>query len=377
MKPIVVFFVGVLLMSQAALAQKESSVASGTVTTKALMQQFLGELLALRKYMVSEKRFVDPKNMPQISEHLKEMVRLSQEASHDPMLNVENFKMSREVLTSHLAETQRVYNSGNKTFARWMLNSAVYVCMSCHTQLPAMDIALLQKKDSDYYFSEFEQAEFLFAARSFKEALRLYEFVIDKGSDENFEVERSLERVVIYYSRIQRDPKAAIKKLEKYRLIKRMPQGLRTQLADWIAQFKVFDKMDFKNVQRWSAEEVLQFAQKHLEGKNQPFNLVTYSWVSGILFEYLKNHDESAATPDILYWLAVSDNQMSNNVFFSLAHMYLRECIVKYPKTAAAKKCYQEYEEEITVSYSGTRGTEIPRDVREDLKKLKKQAFGK
>lgn len=368
----------VFLLSAAASAQKEPVLASsGTVTTKALMQQFLSELMSLRKYMVSEKRFSDPKNTVEISQRLKEMSRLSVAAGHDPLLNIENFKMSREVLTSHMAETERVYKTGNKDFARWMLNSTVYVCMSCHTQLPAMDKALLQFKEDGSFYSEFEQAEFLFAARSFQDALRLYDFVIEKGSDENFEVERALERVVVYYSRVKRDPKAAVKKLEKYRLIKKLPQTLRTQISDWITQFKMFEKMNFKNVPVWSADEVLQLAQKHLQVKDQPYNLVTYAWVSGVLYEYLQGHADSSAAPEILYWLAISDNQMSNNVFFSLAHMFLRECIVKYPNTVSAQKCYKEYEEEMTLSYSGTRGTDIPPDVRADLKALKKKAFGK
>ena len=378
MKKIILSFCSILIISQINYAQTQvQPVVSGTLSTKELMQQFLSELLSMRKYMVSDKRFADPKNESEISSHLKQMAKLSAEASHTPMLSLENFKMSREVLVNHMAETERVYETGNKSFARWMLNSTIYVCMSCHTQLPAVTTAKLQMKDDGSYFSEFEQAEFLFAARSFQDALRLYENVIEKSTEENFDVDRSLERIVIYYSRISRDAKTAIEKLEKYRLIKKMPQGLRTLLIEWIAQFKVFEAMDFSGVSAWSNKDVLKFARKNLQNKKQPFNLVTYAWVSGVLYEYLQVHSESESVPEMLYWLAISDNQMTNNVFFSLAQMYLQECVNKAPKKAIAQKCYREYEEEVTASYSGTRGTDIPADVKKDLNDLKKKAYGK
>ena len=49
-----------------------------------------------------------------------------------------------------------------------------------------------------------------------------------------------------------------------------------------------------------------------------------------------------------------------------------RECIVNYPAHPFAEKCYYEFESETVLSYSGSSGTHVPKDVRDDLKELKK-----
>ncbi len=50
-------------------------------------------------------------------------------------------------------------------------------------------------------------------------------------------------------------------------------------------------------------------------------------------------------------------------------------CIDKAPHTVIALNCYQEYEQAMTLGYSGSGGTRIPKVVREELARLKAKAL--
>lgn len=352
--------------------------ASSTVQTKVIMSQFLDQLNAVKKYMTSETRFSDPKNMLEISEHLKQFGQIADASMHDPLLQMDNFKMSRDVLVKHIHETEKVFKEGNKSYARWMLNSTIYMCMSCHTQMPSEDKRLLLTKDGKNYFTQFEQAEFLFASRNFTEASRIYDQVI-RGSlkDDAADVERALRRQVAYFARIKRAPKEAISLFNEYLKIKNMPEFLTRDISNWISQFEQWNKEKMINPEQATDKEIQRFVSEHLElDKKSKVNsvnagLVNYLHISGVLYEYLQTHPKTKIKAQVLYWLALCDRSVERNFFFSLADLYLRECIVNHAADPIAKKCYVEYEKETTLGYSGSRGVDVPDSVRRDLKALK------
>ncbi len=350
--------------------------------TRELMEQFLTQLTALKKYFVSEDKFVDPKNSLEISSRLKEFAALAKQTKHDPRLNQENFKFSRYVLEDHIVDTERVFRLGSKTYARWKLASTVSVCMSCHAQMPTANRSFGEFGNFKIFSSEFDQAEFLFATRAFDKAFDLYNKIIDGYPKNKFrpeQVETALERQLAYFSRIKRNPVEAIARMKAHQNNKELPEYLRRNIAAWISQFEGWDKQAIFDPKTATDAQVIEFAKKNIEEKwtskmmeaSNP-NLVTFLRVSGILFEYLQMHPQSKAVPEILYWLSICDRSINNTFFFSLADLYLRECIVKHPAHPAAKKCYKEYESETILGYSGSSGTHLPAEVREDLNQLKK-----
>ncbi|MES2800964.1 MAG: hypothetical protein V4654_00600 [Bdellovibrionota bacterium] len=351
------------------------------VNTSVLMRQFLEHLKTLKKYSVSDQKFSDPKNTLEISNQLQGFTQTAKAAAHDPMLKHENFRFSLQVLDNHISETEKVFRSGNKTFARWMLNSTMSVCMSCHSQMPTQKRSFFEFEKPESYFSEFEQAEFLFATRDFEKASEIYEKIINRNLkfDDKLEVERSLERQVAYYSRIKRNPTEAIKKFESYLKIQNLTERSLRAIASWIQQFKNWEKQKILDPRSATEKEIIKFAKQNLDpnapkASNESYgpDLVTYLYASGVLYEYLYSHAKVQSTPELLYWLAVSDRLINHNFFYSLADLYLRECIIAYSTQPIAKDCYREYEKEMIFSYSGSGGTHLPADVVDDLKNLKK-----
>src|SRR4051812_13463098 len=90
---------------------------------KELMDKFLEQITSLKDFMISDEKFSNPKNELEIVSHLKKMAEISKKVEHSPAMGTPVFSPSAQVLREHIAETERVFRSGNKNYARWMLQS--------------------------------------------------------------------------------------------------------------------------------------------------------------------------------------------------------------------------------------------------------------
>lgn len=373
-----------IVMTSVVSAAPAVKTATSEAAPAVIMNELLSHMTALKKYMFSEDAFKDPKNQAEIGSHLKEFALAVQKSSHNPVLNQENFKFSWKVLQSHVTETERVFRTGNKSYARWMTQSTLSVCMSCHSQMPANSrsvIAMNEFNDVTMFTSDFDQAEFMFATRIFDKATVAYDQMIKSYDPKKLRYEQlqtALERQVAYYSRIAKDPKVAADKFRSYLAVKNIPVSLKENIKAWLKQFDNWIPEKRLNVASVSDKDLEAFVKKNLKldssdvlDASSPF-LVNYLKVSGVLYEYLLLHPKSKMTPQVLYWLALCDRSVNYTFFFSLADMYLQECMMEYPASPIAKQCYKEYEDQTIAGYSGSSGTHLPTEVRSHLEGLKK-----
>ncbi|MBK9294702.1 MAG: hypothetical protein IPM57_09710, partial [Oligoflexia bacterium] len=147
--------------------------------TKAVMRDFLHHMTELKKYLNPEEKFLKSENDADIRKSLKGLAENAKEAVHDPQLKGAGYSVSKSVLKEHFEEAERVYRLGNKRYARWMLNSAFGICISCHTQMPTKSRTWVEDLEVNQKFtSDFDQAEFYFATRAFEKASRLFDKLI-------------------------------------------------------------------------------------------------------------------------------------------------------------------------------------------------------
>lgn len=348
--------------------------------TKTSMAEFLDQFMALKKYLISDEEFQDSKNSEDISMHLNDLVKAVKKTAHDPQLNQENFKFSRQTLEDHVTETERVFRLGNKAYARWMTNSTLGICMSCHTQMPTSGRNFSVFMKSDYITSEFDRAEFMFATKNFEGASQMYQKLISDYPKSNLSpdrLEKSVRRELAYQIRIKRDFNAANSLVESFKKNNDLPLFLKTNLKEWGEQLTQWKNKKLPVASEVSSEQLAKFAEQSLSVDlnkvrigDADSNLIADLVVSSLLYEYLQKHP-SFESPDILYWLAVVDRELDRSVFYSLADLYLKECILKFPGTSMAGKCYKEYEKEMVLGYTGSAGTNVPIEVIQDLKFLK------
>jgi hypothetical protein len=357
----------------------------GTEAVRPTMQQLLLHMQSLRPFMVSEEKFQDQANEEKIKEHLDQLVTIIKGVKHDSIMKAPGLVISKKVLEEHLSETDRIFTVGNKSYARWALNSTFGICVSCHTQAPAASKNWDLVGFSDFG-NDFDHAEFLFAARDFDRALALFDKVIDEYPDNKIkvsELEDAVERKVAIFARVKRDFKAGTVSMERSQKNKKLPQSLKKNLIAWEGLFRQESKMSIPDPKTAKDDDIRKFVAKEMKrglwdsliDASNP-RLVTNLTVSGILYEYLNLNPSTQIKPEIYYWLALCDRALQNNFFFSLADLYLKECITQFPKSQIAESCYKEFEINTVLSYSGSGGINVPDEVKSELRGLRQLVYG-
>lgn len=349
--------------------------------TKESMHSFLEHFISLKKYLVSDEEFQSPKNTEAIQTHLRELAAEVKKTKHDFTLLQENYRFSRAALEEHFVESERVFRLGNRAYARWMVNSTLGICMSCHTQVPTEGHPLSELKSAKIYSSDFDKAEFLFAIRDFDAANNLFKKIISEYPSDGVsidKVEKSVKRQLAYSVRLKKDLTATDAIIKTSLKNKELPEFLRRNLGIWEKQVSRWKKKKLPQVAKSSPEQILAFVEKELatEAKidhvvSAEPRLISNFVISGLLYELLMAKPDPTYNPRIMLALAMTERELGQSFFFSLANMYLRECVVRYPESSIAPRCYKEYEAEMIYSYTGSSGANLPEDVKVDLNGLK------
>lgn len=349
------------------------------------MYEMLSEITSLQPYMVNESKFRDPKNKKDLGTRLTRLAEISSRVMVHKRTQVPSYRLSGEALNQHIQQLLKVYKSGNPSYARWMLAATPFACASCHTQLPESPQPLWNLTEDQIQGNPLEKAEFLFATRNYPAALALYRTLSRVGSGlDSSDIEKVYHHKLTILVRLNRDLSGTEKELEEdLKSGDNLPNFLKKNIQDWRRQAGMLKRDPyFGQKSLVPIEKTIKIAERLLEGRprglvaaNNP-DLVKFLYLSGQLYESLQVEPvTSQRVPQILYFLGLVDLGLNHEFFFSLGHLYLKECFQKFSKSPWAKRCYGEYRAEIENLYSGSRGVDLPPEVAEELEAAK-QSLG-
>lgn len=357
---------------------------------KAVMDNIYDSFVKIIPYIYSEKSsseiFNDNLAQKELINNLTNISESFKTAKHVQFFQRPGFRPSLETINSHIDETISSINAKHYVFAQSRLKAISALCVSCHSILSesisknAFGEAI-NSENRNRFESDFAYANYLFLVLRLGESAQYFESTIDShlkspSSDNsliNHELYTSFRRVLSIYTKITFNPDKSLAFLKKYREHKNLNQPLKLSLNFWILQLEKWVKFDPYKIKSISSfiKKYLAPLEDHREKISSEESDITLLIASGILSKYLTEVPKSEKTSEILYWLALAEHRLSNTYFFSLSDLYLKDCITLYSKTPFAKKCYSEYEENITFGFSGSNGTDIPEEEKKELDRLK------
>lgn len=347
---------------------------------KPQMDLMLKEIFTLKPYIVNDVEYRDPKNADTIGSSLKKMVELSEKISHEGKIKKTGFAISSKALNEQLREAELVYRIGNKDYSLWMLRSTLSVCMSCHTQLPASSTQFETFNKDKFLTKPFDEAEFLFIVRNFDKAIPLYDQVIDGYPGNNLSqenLEKAIARKVYYYVRVKRDFAGLSANLEKNHKNKNLPRLVANRIKALRQSADKLSKESYPEFTDAQQADLKNYAEKELKEELQGNfassveKELSYLKVSSVLYKFLEKHPDSSLKPDVLYWLSFCERRYEQKAFYSLPELYLKQCVLEHPEAKIAVSCLKEYQDIVTMAYTGSSGTHIPKDVEKELKSMK------
>jgi len=335
--------------------------------------------------MFHEKDFQAPQNRAEIKKRLDNIVTLFANAGPHFEHRSITFRTSYEVLFSHLKETQASFNKGNLIYAHNLLREAVSICTSCHTQ-DNKGRTLFQGVTRTRFDDDYEYAEFSFMTRNYPDAIQYYDRFLAKPHANYTEKETltALKRELTIFAQVYNDPGQGADHLRSQLTKSTMTPYVKKNVMEWIKGLRELENSDVFIENKKDFASLEKLVHQYLGPLNQPGagiapskkKKVFHVWLRGLLYRYLNGHPKPQEVPKLLYWLSINDRATNYSYYYSLADLYLQECMLSYSNDPYAKKCYQEYKDYVEFSYSGSQGMEIPPDVEKQLKQLHNKVYG-
>lgn len=367
------------LYSYTALAEHDSFKFNKT------MKAIGDNMSQLFPVLFHEEDFKAPQNRPLIKSSIDNIVTLFDHAGPHFEQRSITFRTSYDVLFDHLKETQAAFDKGNFRYAQNLLREAVSICTSCHTQ-DNKERTLFTGVTRASFSDDYEYAEFSFMTRDYTDAIEYYDRFLTKPHTKVTEGEilTALKRELTIFAQVYNDPGQGADHLRTQLLKTSMTPLVKKNVIEWIKGLRELESSDVFIENKKDFASLEKLVHTYLGPLDHPGagtvpskrEKVFHVWLRGLLYHYLNGNPKPEEIPKILYWLSINDRATNYSYYYSLADLYLQECMLIYTQDPYAKKCYEEYREYVEFSYSGSQGTDIPPDIQKELKVLHKKVYG-
>jgi len=334
-----------------------------------ILSKIMQDLLPL---VLDEQQFNNIDNKDIINKNIDKLDSLFEGIKEHRNTVPITFRISSEVLSRHIKAAKRAFVNSEYVYARYLLKGLPAACISYYSKddHANKDLSIVNK---DLFVSEFDLAEFYYMLKNYKQALATYEVFITKNIDqENVaqNLQTSLERILAIYLHGYKNPTLAFDVLKNYQQKFAFPEYINIYITEWLKGLELVQDTFGSH----STKKILAFKElkKHIneyfhESETLPSSFIIpksdqmfYLMLSGYLNDYLYANPNPDEIPALLYWSSLCDRALNYHDNISVADLYLKECIMVNPKSPYAKRCLSEYEEYITLSYSGIRDNVPP-----------------
>ena len=371
----IMIFVFFLRITTSASAETNSPV-------KPYMLDFYKITNKIRPYLINKTEYLNTQNEKDIAQSLAAFNQKVKELKNDKMSKTDDMKYRTQQLAEGLNDAEKSFKDGFKDYSYWVLKSSMNNCFACHTQksLSGTEYTFSKSTSSDQY----SEAEFLFIVRNYSESIIQFEDLLLNYPQNNISIENlenSLQKLLYYYVRVLRDDKKTLIAFETLLKNKKLPATVRNDILAWKKYLTVKKYRLTENKSLNSETSLKNFISErnaiasHYKLSNQRY--IVDLETSYYLFQLLEKSTDITLKPWILYWLAYQEQDYRLTMFDLSAEQYLKECIEKYSFHKAAKKCFALYKEMIINSYTGSRGTSLPKSVEEQLMQYEKLVYKK
>ncbi|MCO5143353.1 MAG: hypothetical protein M9962_09715 [Oligoflexia bacterium] len=347
------------------------------------MHALAEEITILQKYLFTENSFTALDSRQKVKNSLGAIRGHLESLKRSDIKDDVAMSINLEMLKQHIQDTSRAVDKGDFLYVKNMVKSSFQMCINCHTRKSTPDFSWPESDMTK--MKEIERADYYFATRQFSKGKSIYEDLIEsypKTSSNISDIRNSLLEMAIYFAKVQEDPKEGAVFFTRVTKNKELPVYLVKESDNWAKEFLVWSK-ESKSKKDLKPKELLSKGKKLLEGDQ--FTLVSELGRSfhirrlraSVLFHKILE-DKSATQQqkgEALYYLGKIYSITSSNLFFRFGELYLKACIQENKKTEIAQKCYVSLESIVIDGYSGSAGTSVPEDEKNELSRLKTMAF--
>ncbi|WP_455204553.1 hypothetical protein [Kaarinaea lacus] len=339
----------------------------------------IGDVMAEIYPLVFANRAITKEESSKLGHDLAYLELLFRNAESHFALKSNSYRISYRFILDYLKNTKQIFDTGDTDGARAHFYAFGEICVSCHTQDSKLTTLFATAKRHKFN-DDLSYADFNFATRNYDLAIKYYDkHLYSSRPKTELSIIQPLQRLITIYVQVQNNPKMALTQLKKYQNLKDHTAETKQQLQQWMIGLKNLENTtvrksanpDFSTLKNYAVQILEVDAQSHIVKETQAQQEIASLWLRGILYRYLTSKTPLGEVPHILLWLAKCDRQLSYNYYFSLADLYLKECILGYSSEPVAQQCFDEYNNHVVSVYSTSSGTDIPLELQLELQALR------
>lgn len=345
------------------------------------MNRAFTALSELMPYLSDARKFKLKTNRQLVETNIRELSKAFIDAKHDTLMKEDLFAPSYAVIRENLDQSLTAFSKGDSDFAHWRLQEMTAQCIDCHSRLPPS------------YASSFQNGQMTVVETKFKDPydLGLAQMIVRRYSDAKASFTRSIQdrliknegnrvaepfkQILLMGTKILKDPENQIAFFRDYLKNEKLSPQMKAKLSLWIADLTEWKSSPFLKEGLKSDKDVGNFIQKKLKPLSVELLFdgsrdVDLLLASGLLSNYLFENPTTNLTPDLSFWLGWSEIYLKRESFFGSGDRFLKQCIRRYPGHPMAKQCFDVYKENVLFEFSGSAGTNLPADIKEELNVL-------
>lgn len=359
------------------------AISTGAQATPVLqMNKAFNSLIEIMPYMNDSAAFKEKKNEELIQQRLNDLSDAFKIAGHDTLIKHDLFAPSYSLISGNITEIKNAFSKGKKDYSQWMMKETVTLCMDCHTRLPVDMTSSFQDGELTVNTSGMKDPYDIGIAymivRRFVDAKTQFTRTIqDKIIKKDFHnIILPFQQILLIELKIKKDTASMISIIDDYLSKKNLPQEVNSELRSWKKRLTLWK--DEKAVKKGIANEneLKDFMKRRLQPLKDQNTFddaykVDLLLASGILSNYFFVNQNSPSAPELSLWLGWIEKRLKKEEFMSSGDLFLKQCIRKYSKTPIARQCLEEYIESVEFDFTGSSGTSIPAEVKQELNELK------
>ncbi len=344
------------------------------------MQKTAKSFQELLPFLYNEEKFVAKKNTATIEEKIKtyaQSIHRIDEKSAKTFLGDDPYVLtslnSLQDLTKRALES---FRRGDRKNSRILLKATTNTCFKCHTRQNMGPESVYWKSFNlnTLDTNEIEKAQILVSMRQYEEAkLSLRHFLSASEAKGKFDLpyENALHYYLMISLRGQKTFKSTLDFLTAKILIVKTPTQLHYTLKHWHKDLSYWIK---NKEQLVPSPKVAYQVLKRNKDRYSERNLINDLVASSLLHQYLMTEPEKVEKAKAFRLLGEAYDELIVEGFWDLPEVYYEMCIEYAPKSKIARTCYRKLKQNITVGYSGSRGTMVPNVEYQKLEVLREKA---
>jgi len=345
--------------------------------TREDMREIYASISVLLPLSVDDAAFRSPEAREQIQDALTNLAARAEHVGSHIAGDDRRIRFLASALSRKTKEAKRRFEEGRYESAQFLVRRLTDFCIACHTRIPSRDDSPVARgfvsQEVLAKLPPAQRASIQIATRRFDDALATQEALFASMAIQPAALLAPLNEYLRVSIRVRNDLERPRATLEKFAARPDLWTNLRSDVEDWIAALDRHAHRPQGEPSLDSARALLDEAQSMLRFPTDRRGLVQQYLASSELHRYLELHagETNRNVAEAYYLLGLIESRTNFNFLVSESDFYLETAIRMAPSDPVGRAAFDLFEEEAVLGWTGSSGSRMPEDVRQNLEALR------